>query len=369
MLQAIVASIAALTSVAAASSNTLQKDADAILDTGAVGVQARVGARTVTSGVADLKTGRKVDPDGEFRIASSSKTFTAVVVMQLVGEGRLSLNDSVESLLPGVVRGNGNDGRRITVRNLLQHTSGIHDDIPGFETPAAYYEHRYDVYTTAELVARAMQHKPDFQPGKGWGYSNTGYLLLGMIVERVTGNPAYEEMKRRIIEPLGLSRTYWPGLRKGLRGSYAHGYQRYADGVLVDVTRNRVGYWAGAAGGLVSTTADLDRFYRALLGGRLVRPAQLAQMKQTVPVSKELEEIWPGARDGLGLFSRPLDCGGVSWGHSGDIEGYMTRDGFTGDGRRGVVVSVSTSRNDSFEGLVAQDRAAAKLVDDALCAD
>lgn len=91
-------------------------------------------------------------------------------------------------------------------------------------------------------------------------------------------------------------------------------------------------------------------------------------MEQTIPVAGQLAELWPGVRDGLGLFSRPLSCGGVYWGHSGDIRGYMTRDGFTSDGRS-AVVSVSTEPEDSLEHLVAQDKATGDLIDHALCAD
>jgi D-alanyl-D-alanine carboxypeptidase len=124
---------------------------------------------------------------------------------------------------------------------------------------------------------------------------------------------------------------------------------------------------AGGAGGLITTTADLTKFYQALLDGRLLRPAQLTAMQQTIPVAGQLAELWRGARDGLGLFSRPLSCGGVYWTHSGDILGYMTRSGFTTDGRS-AVVSVSTEPADSLDHVVAQDKATGDLIDHALCA-
>ncbi|AKG46826.1 beta-lactamase [Streptomyces xiamenensis] len=130
-----------------------------------------------TSGVAAVGTGRPVPGNCCFRMAGTGKALVATVVLQLVDEGELALDDTVDRWLPGLVDGNGNDGSRITVRQLLQHTSGLHDDIPGFATPQQYYVHRYDTYTPQEIVARATRHRPDFAAGDGWAYSNTGYVL------------------------------------------------------------------------------------------------------------------------------------------------------------------------------------------------
>ncbi|WP_207400897.1 serine hydrolase domain-containing protein [Actinomadura roseirufa] len=351
---------------------TLQLDADALRDVGVTGVQARVvddkgREQVVTSGVADVRTGRPVPANGHFRTASVTKAFVATTVLQLVGEGRLSLDDPVERLLPGVVAGNGNDGRKITVRHLLQHTSGLHDDLPGFSSPEDFYQHRYDTYPVEELVARTMRHRPDFAPGKGWAYSNTGYLLLGMIVERITGRPWHTEVGARVLRPLRLGQTSWPGLSPRLPRPYAKGYQRFETGPLIDVTENRDASYAGAAGGLITTTRDLNRFLRALAAGRLLRPAQMRELRRTVPVPGVRGQVWPGARDGLGLFSRPLSCGGLYWFHTGDILGYKTRNGVTADGRRSVVVSMSTVLEDSAEHMIQQENAASALVDHALC--
>lgn len=355
----------------ATGSSGLQQDANAIVATGAIGVQARAttGGRTrvVTAGVAEHDTNRPVPRNGYVRIASTTKTFTATVILQLVGERRLSLTDPVERWLPGVVRGNGNDGRKITVRHLLQHTSGIHDDVPGFDTEADYHRHRHDVHRPEQLVARAMAQKPDFAPGHGWSYSNTGYFLLGMIIERITGRPWHEQVDRRIIEPLGLKQTYWPGLAPDLPEPHVQSYHYFTPERPVDVSSNREGQWGGAAYGLVGSTADVEKFYAALLGGRLLRPQLLRQMQQTVPVQGPIADVWPGARAGLGLFSRPLSCGGVYWSHGGDMVGFMSRNGFSTDGRRTAVVSISTERSDSLDAALAQDRAAGNLVDGALC--
>lgn len=375
LLACVLAAGVTVTGAGAAAAGTdrsrLQRDAEAIVATGVVGVQARTTtdgrSRVVTAGVAELGTNRPVPRNGYIRIASNTKTFTATVILQLVGEGRLSLTDPVERWLPGVVRGNGNDGRKITVRQLLQHTSGIHDDFPGFDTEADYYRHRYDLHTPEEFVARAMTHQPDFAPGQGWNYSNTGYFLLGMIIERITGRPWHEQVERRIIEPLKLRRTYWPGATPDLPQPHAHSYQYFTPDRRVDVSSNREGQWGGAAGGLVSSTADVEKFYTALLGGRLLRPHLLRQMQQTVPVQGLIADVWKGARAGLGLFSLRLSCGGRYWSHGGDMLGFMTRNGFSTDGRRSAVVSMSTERGDSLAAALAQDKAAGRLVDGVLC--
>ncbi|MGC0311854.1 D-alanyl-D-alanine carboxypeptidase [Kitasatospora acidiphila] len=352
----------------------LQRDADAITAVGVTGVQARLvtsGGRnmTATSGLADLMDHQTVSQDGYFRIASITKTFVATVILQLAGDRRLSLDDSVDRWLPGVVSGNGNDGRAITVRQLLQHTSGIHDDYPDYTSAEDFYQHRYDTYAPEQTVARAMLHHPDFQPGEDWSYDNTGYVLLGMIIDRVTGHPWHEEVRDRIVRPLGLDHTFWPGSSPTLPQPHAETYQRFKAGEpLVDVTE-QIGQGTNGEAGLVSTTADLDRFFRALLGGRLLPPAQLAQMKQTTPVNEDFEQLLPGARDGLGLFSRPLSCGGVYWGHEGGDSGWISAAGVTADGRRSVTVSLSGVLAVSPDDVQHVEQTESKLVDDALCAN
>ncbi|WP_329518855.1 serine hydrolase domain-containing protein [Spirillospora sp. NBC_01491] len=351
----------------------LRRNAAALTALGATGVQARLSGpdgrnQIATSGVADLTTRRQVSPDGYFRIASVTKTFVATVILQLVGDGELSLDDTVERWLPGVVSGNGNDGRAITVRQLLQHTSGIHDDYPDYTSAEDFYQHRYDTYTAEQTVARAMRHRPDFRPGKDWSYSNTGYALLGMVIQRVTGHPWHEQVRDRIARPLGLEHTFWPGTSPTLPQPHAKTYQRFQRGEpLVDVTE-QAGLVNNGEAGLVSTTADLNRFFRALLGGRLLPSTQLAQMKHTIPVGKEFEPLMPGARDGLGLFSRPLSCGGTYWGHEGGDSGWISAAGVTADGRRSVTLSMSGVQAESADHVLRVTQAESKLVDDALCA-
>ncbi|MGW5107166.1 serine hydrolase domain-containing protein [Nocardia sp. NPDC004123] len=349
----------------------LRQDTEAIHALGISGVQARVvtpdGAQSVaTSGTADLNTALPVPSDGYFRMASTAKTLVATVVLQLEAEHTLTLDDAVDRWLPGVVQGNGNDGSRITIRHLLQHTSGIHDDLPGYTTPAEYYEQRYDLYSPEQLVARGMAQAPDFPPGQGWQYSNTGYVLLGMIIQQATGRPAHQEIEARILGPLGLDQTRWTGASPTLPEPHARAYQFFGPGAEVDVTdqipvEHETLSW-------VTTTRDENSFFRALLGGRLLPAQQLTEMKQTVPVSAELQQLWPGGRYGLGLAERPLSCGGTYWSHEGGDGGYITLNGVTEDGTRSAVVSMSEARGDTPEHIRDQENVAGALIDHALCA-
>jgi D-alanyl-D-alanine carboxypeptidase len=351
----------------------LQRDAEAIRATGVTGVQVRVTAAdgrhlVATSGVSDVRSGRPVPPDGYFRIGSTNKTLVATVMLQLIEAGRVGLDDFVGRWLPGVIEGNGNDGDRITVRQLLQHTSGIYDgNYPGVGSDSAeeYYAHRFDVHTAEQTVSAAMRHAPEFPPGARWSYSNTGYVLLGMLIDRVTGRAWQQEVTDRILPPAGMRQTIWPGVSPWLPAPHAQGYTRYPGGeALVDTTALTD---ADASGGYLSTTADLDRFVRALSDGTLLAKAQIEQMRQTVPVDEQTAGLWPGARYGLGLFSRPLSCGGTAWIPSGDQLGYRTRTGVTADGRRSVVISMSTELFDSWDSILAQEGAASALIDHALC--
>lgn len=368
LLTTLVVSMAAvLPATASAGQDSLSTQVTAVAQSGATGVLAEVttarGQQRARAGVANVDTGAPVPLDAEFRIGSATKTFIATVILQLVGEHRMSLDDTVAHWLPGVVSGNGNDGGRITVRELLQHTSGIYnytDDFPALTSTAAFEAHRFDNYTAAQLVAIAMRHAPLFAPGTSWSYSNTNYVLAGMIINRVTGQSWAQQVNERIIAPLGLRHTITPGADPFVPGPHAEGYSDFGAGPTVDVT-----VWnttaADAAGSMISTTDDLSRFYRALLGGRLLRPAQLAEMETTVP-APDLDPVTSGARYGLGLGWLPASCGGGYYSHGGDVPGYHTRDGVTADGQRTVVVSVTGDGGPTTEATTDA------LVDHEMCA-
>ncbi|WP_328458479.1 serine hydrolase domain-containing protein [Amycolatopsis sp. NBC_00438] len=282
--------------------------------------------RVTRSGTGDVATGKPFPRNGSFRVGSVTKSFVATVVLQLAGEGRVKLDAPVERYLPGLL-----PDRRITVRQLLQHTSGLYnytDDLD-LSDPEALRHRGAD---PAELVAMTVKHPALFPPGTSWSYSNTNYIVAGMLAERVTGHALGDEIAHRITRPLGLRDTYLP--RRGdekLPAPHAVGYVPI-DGNLVDFSDYDATI-AGAAGGLVSTPADLDRFYGALLGGKLLRPAELAEMRRTVPADLGV----PGARYGLGLGSIPLSCGEF-WGHEGGVLGFTNLAGVGPGGRRATVV-------------------------------
>ncbi|MEV0284530.1 serine hydrolase domain-containing protein [Kribbella sp. NPDC050820] len=167
-----------------------------------------------------------------------------------------------------------------------------------------------------------------------------------------------------MVRPLKLKDTYFPGTDPRIAGPQARGYTRFTPGEYTDTTEL---IDADASGGYISTVKDLDVFVPALFGGRLLKPAQLRELMRTVAVDETAEQIWPGARYGLGLFSRDLPCGGSVWIPGGDQIGYKTRLGATADGRESVVVSMSTQLNDSMEALFSQERTAKTLVDNAIC--
>lgn len=296
--------------------------------------------RDHTAGVRDVGTDRRVPVDGRVRIASNTKTFTAVVVLQLAEEGRLDLDESVEHYLPGVVRGTGIDADAITVRQLLQQTGGLpdYDEVP-FSRPEDILTTLHRYAEPHELVDAALTRPASCAPGERWEYSNTNYVLAGLVAQRVTGRPIGEEITTRIIEPLRLRDTYWPPEgEQEIRGHHPSGYLRFDPAEpYVDVTEMDPSLgWA--AGQLVSSPDDLRRFLEALLAGRLLSPELMAEMTTTVPAPGF--DITDGWDYGLGIARRELECGVVAWGHGGDIQGFSTRNLVTDDGR-GAVVAVT----------------------------
>jgi D-alanyl-D-alanine carboxypeptidase len=302
----------------------LQRAADQLVADGVPGVliMTRRGQQIsdVVAGLADKATGQPMRPQDRVHIGSITKTFVATVVLQLAAEGRLSLNDSVQKLLPGVIRGHGYNPARITVRQLLQQTSGIRDytDDPVFQTVQGLGK----TWQPQRLVDIALRLG---SPVRGWLYSNTNYILLGMIIQKVTGHSPITEISRRILAPLGLLGTSFPLTSTQIPSPYAHGY--YGS---LDVTNVVNPSSAWTAGAMISTVGDVARFYRALLTGRLLPPAQQREMLTTMSVDDSGELF--AEHYGLGIYSVQLSCG-TAWGHDGGYPGgfktiaYTSREG------------------------------------------
>lgn len=305
-----------------------RKAMEAALNENAPGATAQArdehGPWNAAAGIGDLERQKPRGAHDRYRVGSITKTFVSTVVLQLVAEGELRLDDKVGRWLPGVVEGNGHDGDRITVRQLLNHTSGVYDVLtdPGYQEKMfteKFLAHRYDTWTPEQQVAIAMRHEPDFDPGEGWNYSNTNYLLAGMIIKKVTGESYADEIKRRIIKPLGLDATSVPKTNPSIPDPSSRAYMKLSkdpDATFHDVTELNPSM-AGSSGGMISDAADLNRFYAALLRGKLLPKKQLAEMKKTVVRDPDK----PNDGYGLGLVSRETSCGTVVWGNGGDIQG------------------------------------------------
>ncbi|GII96126.1 serine hydrolase domain-containing protein [Sinosporangium siamense] len=293
----------------------------------------------------------------EFRVASSTKTVTATLVLQLAAEGRLALTDPVDRWLPGKVP----DGKAITLRMLLNHTSGLADYTEDAAVLPSILGKDRRRWTSAQLLAAGVKHPPLFAPGTKWSYSNTNYAALGAVLERATGASLAGLVRDRIARPLGLRHTYL-ATDSTWRGPHARGYEpdaahmppavpaawRHLAGPRrhghVNVTGNNPA-WGGAAGALVSTAQDWSRFTTALMSGKLLPAAQLAQMRTTVPVDPR----HPGGPGyGLGVQTAAHPCG-TFWGHDGGMPGYLTTGITDRTGTRSATVLISAELWAEFE--------------------
>lgn len=350
----------------------LQSYANQLQSAGAAGVLIDLrddgDAIRARAGEAILGTNIAVPWGAHFRTGSTTKTFVSTVILQLVGEGKLSLDDSLEHWLPGVIQGNGYDGSQITVRQMLNHTSGIFDytfDDDFFatlDTPQSFQANRFRTYTPEQLIDIALAHPPVFEPGTNWEYSNTNYVVAGEVIKAVTGKAWDVEVRQRIIKPLGLTGTSSPRTNPTLPIPFALGYHLYGndDDVYTDTTLHNMS-WAGSTGDMITTTKDENRFLRALMSGKLLRPTQLAEMKTIVPLGE-------GAGYGLGLvwLSLPCDERGF-WSHDGGTVGYLTSNGVTDDGKRSIVASLSTTTFTDEQYAVDTSVLLADLLNEALC--
>ncbi|MFF2010833.1 serine hydrolase domain-containing protein [Streptomyces sp. NPDC058195] len=290
-----------------------------------------------SAGVHDLVSGRPADPEGRFRAGSVTKVFTAAVVLQLAGEGRIGLDAPVRRYLPDLIPA---AYGKVTVRQLLDHTSGI-PSVGGGGDLEDWYAHRFDLHDPVRTVREATSREPDFVPGTQQHYDNIGYTVAGLLIERVTGDTYTSQVSRRVLEPLHLRDTYFPGADPAIRGPHNRGYQIFGADELRDVT-----VWgatdAWAAGDLISTTADLERFTRALFGGRVVR-APLLEAMFTLP-DASVHEYGTGKPAAYSAGLSVMRLGGRDvWGKTGGRWGYNTVMAATRDLSRTLVYSVNST--------------------------
>ncbi|MEU0074683.1 serine hydrolase domain-containing protein [Streptomyces sp. NPDC006332] len=324
----------------------LQKAIEEMVESGFTGVAMRVhderGEWVGSAGVRKLGETAKPPTNGYVRIGSNTKTFTATVVLQLVAEGTIGLDAPVTDYLPEL----GLD-RKITVRMLLQHTSGVfnftgeyYDDgtfapgIPATTAGQEWVDNRFRTYRPEELVRLALSKPARFEPGTDWSYSNTNYVLARLLIENVTGRSLAEEMQRLILGPLGLSDTVVPDTSPEIPEPHTHAYYRYEDAgrqKTVDVTRQNPS-WISTGGDMISTAQDLHTFISALMGGKLLPASLLAEMCKP----------HPKVGYGLGVFVQDAgENGGTVITHNGGMAGHAALMYSTPDGSKTLTAALN----------------------------
>ncbi|MCU1640304.1 MAG: alkaline D-peptidase [Nocardia sp.] len=382
-VSSLVVGLAACTSTTTtpdATTTQLTKLARQLVDAGAPGVIVRVtDGHGKTVEIAEqapwTQPDGKLDVGDEFRMGSNTKTLLATLTLQLVAEGKLALTDPVQRWLPGQVP----NGEAITLRMLLNHTSGLFDYTNDPAVLASMLGKDQRQWASAELIALATQHEPLFAPGTEWSYSNTDYTVVGALLEQVTGKSLAALIHDRIAAPLHLQHTYFPA-DATWQGRYAHGYEPDPAHMPADVPAEyrevtgspRDGYvdvsannpsWGGAAGAIVSTAQDWPVFYTALMSGKLLPAAQLAEMRTTVSMDPDNPQA---PRAGLGIQTASTSCGTI-WAHEGGITGYSSVNLTDDTGQRSASVLVPTDFPFEFAGDPKLSEAYKTLYTSTLC--
>ncbi|MFI6417030.1 serine hydrolase domain-containing protein [Streptomyces sp. NPDC050842] len=317
---------------------------NAAMANGAPGAMARYtgpdGVRSRTVGVRDRVSGAAMDVQARFRIGSVSKTFSTVVLLQLVDEGKLTLDAPVNTYLPGLLPDD-----RITVRHLITHRSGLADytdqmfnsTVPGFEAV------RNKAFTYQELVDLSLALPRTTEPGVAYKYSNANFVVVGMLIEKATGRPVADAYERRIFKPLKLRKTSYVHPDTRIKGLHVRGYLHPDEegAPLVDSTEQTVS-WAQSAGAVISSPGDLNTFTSALMRGRLLSPAMLEAMTTVTPTDTTNTRFY-----GLGLRRYDLSCGTQIFGHTGTVQGFYTYAFSTRDGKRSLSAVANTSNHGS----------------------
>ncbi|WP_030412105.1 serine hydrolase domain-containing protein [Streptomyces sp. NRRL S-1448] len=348
----------------------LEKALAEIAESGFLGVQLRVndehGEWVGSAGARELGRGAEPLADGHFRIGSTTKSFVATSVLMLVAEGAIGLDVPADDYLPGF----GLD-RRITVRMLLQHTSGIFNHTGELRADGTFapgvpwrgkewVDQRFTTYLPEELVRLSLSKPARFAPGTDWSYANTNYVLARLVIEKVTGRSFAEELRRLILAPLGMTGTVAPGTSPEIPEPHHHSYYRYEDAgqeKTVDITRQNPS-WVGAGGDMISTTQDLHTYFSALMGGKLLSPELLAEMR--TPEAK--------AGYGLGLFVQDAGPkGGTVLHHNGGMGGYAALMYSTPDGKRTLTAGLTCVDDADLSIATAFRNAQQRLVSEVFC--
>lgn len=316
------------------------------------------GTWSGSAGVANVKTGEPMLPAARMRLASVSKLWTATLVMRFAQQRKLSLDDTVERWLPGLLP----QGRDITLRQLLNHTSGLIDSNDVLHFPNRYLNQVKDPRLHAKLVALAKRLREDpgyefsphlwvqfaaavpllLPPGSAYHYSSIGYDVAALVVERVGGASLATLFRRQIIGPLHLTSVAYDPHAK-IAGLHARGYRVATNGSLTDTTTWTMG--VGAGGGVVSNAADEGRFLVSLMRGKLLHPAELAELKKPSKLSNY----------GLGTGIDKSGCAGIAFGHNGGMDGFESNVFVSGNGNRVAVLLLNGRTADNHGDAMAFD--------------
>ncbi|WP_227979368.1 serine hydrolase domain-containing protein [Nocardia spumae] len=353
----------------------LQQALEAIVTSGITGITLRVnderGEWTGSAGVAELGGTATPPIDGHVRIGSNTKTFVATLVLQLVAEGKIELDAPVAEYLPEF----GFD-TRITVRMLLQHTSGVFNftgeyypdgtvatGIPATTAGKEWVDNRFTTYRPEELVTLAVSKPSRFEPGTGWSYSNTNYVIARLLIEKISGRSFAEELQRLIVGPLGLAGTVAPTTETDIAAPHAHAYYRYSDDgqeQTVDVTLHNPS-WISSGGDMISTSEDLATFISALVGGALLPSELLTEMYAGRPTGI------PGMDYGLGVFVQDTGIGGTVITHNGGAAGHAALMFSTPDGSTTLTATLNYVDDAAMSLAVPFQQATQRLVAEVFC--
>jgi D-alanyl-D-alanine carboxypeptidase len=312
---------------------------------GVVVVVQRGGEPTVhTAGVADVSTGRPPEGDDQMRIASVAKAFSGAVALSLVDQGRLGLDDTVGQHRPDLPEA----FHAVTVRQLLQHTSGVPDFIRTEGFVEAVTGNLDSPPPPDELLDPIDDLPLDFPSASQYAYSNSDNIIIGLIVEAVTGQPYADVLRELVYEPLDLEATSLP-VGTEIADPALHGYDLDPPAPPEDVTHTLAAGWAWASGGIVSTPEDLNAFIRGYVGGELFDDEVQDAQRQFIPGAHS-EPMGPGENSaGLALFRYETPCGTV-YGHTGNTLGYTQFAAASPDGRRSATVAMNLQRTHGEEG-------------------
>ncbi len=328
-----------------AETNSYQSFLDQLAKKGLPGIilsidHPRKGFWVGASGQADIANHVAMKSCNISRVGSTVKTFTATSILLLVEDGKLSLEDKAMTYLPsGIVRKLKN-ADQATIRQLLNHTSGIYNYIQDAKFQTASLNNLTRVWQPEDLLTYAYGRDPYFRVGEGCQYSNTNYILLGMIIEKISGMHFSTFFKQRIFDPFGLRLTSF-NILDPIPFGLARGYiDIYSDGEIIEATRFSGWDYYTADGGLISNAQDLVIFMKLLHQGKIISEASLQEMQTTVPLPDNPEFYKTSC--GLGIFRAETEYG-IAYFHSGDAIGYYANMMYFPE--TGVSISWQTNGN------------------------